>query len=171
MRQLARCALLAVAGGAGVLAPMAHAQPRATTLPCGHGVQVSSNGAPLRELLQELAGSLHFELKYLASENPPIRLDGRLGTLELIELLSEQANLAVRYRRDPACKGQLKIASIWVLSRASGASATRSADAPVAAPGAVPASLPPAVAAPPSASGDGQAEYLRLHGLPSPPQH
>lgn len=171
MNKLACLASGAIAACGLLAAVPAAAQPKSIALPCGQGVQVSSNGAALREVLQEMAGSLKFQLQYLSSENPPIRLEGRHGTLQLVQLLSNQANLAVRYRHDANCKGELRIASIWVLSPGGGAAAVRPPPPaavippPAVAPAPAPTPTPVRASPPPNNGADSNEEYLRAHGL------
>lgn len=143
---------------AGCLVGPAAAQASAAAPACGQGVRVASSGAGLRELLEELATTLRFDLQYWATDNPRVRVQGRHATLDLVRLLSQDANMVVRYRPDRACKGEWKIASIWVVSAGVAAAGT-SAPAMRAAP---PVTAP---APPVNANGEGNEEHLRAHGL------
>ena len=140
----------------------ASAQPTAVALVCGQGVLVTSNGAGLRELLQEMATSLKFDLQYWSDDNPGIRVKGRHAALDLVQLLSQDANLLVRYRTDRFCKGELKIASIWVVSPSAAEGGATRAPAVRLAP---PVAAAAAVAVPANTSGEGNQEHLRAHGL------
>lgn len=120
---------------------------------------MTSNGAGLRELLKEMATSLKFDLQYWSDDNPRIRVKGRHAALDLMQLLSQDANLLVRYRTDRFCKGELKIASLWVLSPGAAEGGAPRAPAVRLAPPVA------AVAVPANTSGEGNQEHLRAHGL------
>lgn len=159
--------LLITAGGIGATFPlMAAPTVRVTALSCQEGVLISSDHAPLSQLLREMSQVLGFKLEYRATDSPAFTHDGRHGAVELVAALSHRANLIARYSADQRCPGQLRIDTLWVLpgSPASSTAAARPA-APVGATPAAPRSLAPA---PPDPA---LQEHMRAHGMLLPAGH
>jgi hypothetical protein len=121
-------------------------------------IVLSTGATPLRELLQKMASSLHFDLHYGTQDNPAVAMGGQHTAVALMERLAAHANMAVKYREDPRCPGQLKIAAVWVLPGQALASAP-SRPAPLALAPAADASG----SAPAREPGPADA-YLRAHG-------
>jgi hypothetical protein len=161
---------------------------RVERLACAEGLQLTSRGAPLSQVLQQMSQTLGFELKYWSHDDPPIHWDARRQPIELMTALSQQANLLVRYVPDRRCAGRSRISSVHVLPVGQAAAPTRPAAAAprTAAPGAASATLPaaaravpraaaPARPAPPAAVNaapfeydESQDEYMRAHGIEPP---
>lgn len=190
MKLSRRPCLLALATAVAAVQALGAPAVRVERLACGEGVQVSSRGAPLSQVLQQMSTTLGFELKYWGNDDPPIDWDVRQRPMELMSLLSNRANLLVRYEPDRRCAGQSRIASVHVLPtgtakapprpapvvRASATAAARGAEAghapAPAAPGtARPRPAPAGGAAPAMAHQQDEAmqAYLRAHGMDPQP--
>ncbi len=135
---------------------------RVAALGCKQGIQVTSKGATLSQVLRRMAQTLHFEHEYWAQDDPVLDLDMRSQPIEVMALLSAQANLIVRYAPDRRCAKLWRIASVWVLPAGEvlvGNRRIERARAP----------LPPTPAYGSGAiTDDGSAgvrDYLRAHGL------
>jgi len=136
-------------------------------LACADGVQVTSRGAPLSQVLLRMSQTLGFELKYWAREDPPVHWDVRRQPMELMAALTGKANLMVRYVPDRRCAGRSRIASVHVLPTHAG---------PAVAPARPPAAVASRAAAPvtprsnaPFEYDAANAEYMRAHGISPPP--
>jgi hypothetical protein len=91
------------------------AEPAPVATPCR--IDISPASVPLKELLQHLSRARQFDLHYEDLEDPSIVVAGRHTPEALMERLSKDANIAVRYRLDKRCPRELQIASVWVLPR------------------------------------------------------
>ena len=135
---------------------------RVADVGCKDGVQVTSKGATLSQVLQRMSQTLHFELQYWSQEDPVLNMDVRSQPIEVMALLSAQANLIVRYAPDRRCARRWCIASLWVLPGGEVRAGNYRAERP---------SLPVSPAAAPlfadpiTNSRSGVDDYLRAHGL------
>jgi hypothetical protein len=86
-----------------------------TALGCARGVQLTSRGVPLSQLLQRLSQTLEFKLEYWAKEDPLITLDLQRHPTDLMQALATRANLMVRYVKDRRCPAHHRIDTVWVL--------------------------------------------------------
>jgi hypothetical protein len=101
---------------------------RVTRLSCQEGVAVVSEGARLSEVLTRLSGTLQFDLKYWASDDPPVHTNSRFLPADLIPSLTRNGNVAVRYRKDHRCKGQYEIHTVVVLTSTAGTKSDQPAE-------------------------------------------
>ena len=103
----------------------AAAQPlQVAQLDCRNGVQLSSRGVPFSQVLRQMASVMNFKLKYWAHEDPPINHSSTNIPLDLMNALSSNANLIVRYAPDRRCPGQWRVRNVWVLPGSHSASLT-----------------------------------------------
>lgn len=128
-------------------------------------IEIKTHDATLRDTLAVMAARLKFEFHDVGGDNPTVRLDDRLSPEAAMERLSRIANLAVQYRYEKRCPGQLQIAAVWLLPRQSTASSV-----PLPPPPAIPqespaTQLPLADALKPEAA---EELYLRAHGAHVP---
>ncbi|MEQ1807352.1 MAG: hypothetical protein ABL900_18385 [Burkholderiaceae bacterium] len=136
---------------------------RVAALGCKQGIQLTSKGATLSQVLARMAQTLHFEHEYWSQDDPVLDLDMRSQPIDVMALLSSQANLIVRYAPDRRCAKRWRIASVWVLPAGEVLVGNRRRVERAAAP------LPPTPAYGSSAitdtGSDGVSDYLRAHGL------
>ena len=140
------------------------AQPallKVAVLGCKEGVQLTSKGATLSQLLRRMSQTLHFDHEYWAQEDPVLNLDMRSQPIEAMAFLSGQANLIVRYAPDRRCANRWRIAAVWVLP--AGETLVGNYRVERARP---PAPAATAQASDPNDDGSrGVDEYMRAHGL------
>ncbi len=140
---------------------------RVASLGCKQGIQLTSRGATLSQVLGRMAQTLHFEHAYWAQDDPVLNLDMKSQPIEVMALLSSQANLIVRYAPDRRCAQRWRIASVWVLPAGEVLAGNRRIER-------APVPLPSATAYGSGAITDdgssGVSDYMRAHGLtPSGP--
>jgi len=82
---------------------------------CKSGVQLVARDAPLDQLLQRLAKSLHFQLHLETSADRIVNASIAAQAPELIARLAAQERVMVSQIDDPRCPGRSRVARVWVL--------------------------------------------------------
>ena len=115
---------------------------------CKAGVDLVARNAPLSAVLERLSEALRFRLHL--QERPDARVDVALSAPapELLkQLLSGHGRYIVTTTRDPRCRGQQRVARVWLLPEGGGArpssSLAVSQPRPATAPAVKPAVRPP----------------------------
>jgi len=132
---------------------------------CGSRVHLVASDARLSDVLKRLAQTLDFQLEFQATSDPVISINLSRPAAELIAKLAPSENVIVTEKQDPRCPRQRRIAKVWVLPNAKGASAGPAA--------------PAAITAQPSVDPDRRERmmklrkqledaYIREHGVPPP---
>ena len=149
------CAWLAALSG---MPEEASAAPRNDRPATCEPLRMAARQEPLSQLLRDLSAVRNFHLENWSTDDPVVTYVGG-SDVELMEALSGQANLMIRYAAAKECPGQWKIETIWVLpARANPVVATPT-------PAVIQIPVPtPAEAAAAKAAMD---MYMRAHGRPA----
>ena len=83
---------------------------------CGATVHLVARDAPLSEVLQQLAKSLHFELVG-AADDTRVNVDVARRPTDLVARLAGLDNISMTLEDNPRCPARERIVKLWVLPR------------------------------------------------------
>jgi len=84
---------------------------------CGATVHLVARDAPLSDVLQQLAKSLHFELVGAADDDTRVNVDVARRPTDLVARLAGLDNISMTLEENPRCPGRERIVKLWVLPR------------------------------------------------------
>ena len=97
------------------LAPLGAQEIKVSAAVCGSRVHVIASKASLSEVLGRLSNKLGFELRFEGNSDPTLDVDMAQEPRDLLANLAPAISLIIRQERDPRCRGQQRIAAVWVL--------------------------------------------------------
>jgi hypothetical protein len=150
-----RCAIVIALGAFVVCSAGVAAKPRVRA-DCD-SVRLAPGRQRLSQVLDKLSSVHTFRLENRNTEDPLVSHGGG-NQLEVMQELSHQANLLVRYKLVDGCPGQWRLERVWVLPR--------ELNAPV--PVQPTAGLPTREQADAAAAKQSMDMYMRAHGMDPP---
>ena len=82
---------------------------------CTSAVHLVARNALLSDVLERLAKSLGFVLRFEGNSGAVVNVDMSMPAPELVARLSPMESVIVTQSRDPRCPGQNRIVKVWVL--------------------------------------------------------
>jgi hypothetical protein len=87
------------------------------------GVHLFARDARLSDVLERLAESLGFQLRFEGISDSLVNMDAVMPAPQLVAKLSPVDSVIVSQTRDPDCPHQYRVVKVWLLAKATGASA------------------------------------------------
>jgi hypothetical protein len=82
---------------------------------CVSGVHLVAREARFSDILNRLARTLGFELRFESQNDPLVTVDAAYQPSELLMRLSPSANVSMTQAYDPRCPQQQRVIKVWVL--------------------------------------------------------
>jgi hypothetical protein len=108
---------------------------------CATGVHLVAQDARLSDVLNRLARTLGFQLRFQSDSDPLVSINTTRQPADLVTQLSPQENVSVAHARDSRCPNRERIVAVWVLPKTRGGVGTTAAPP---TPPVVPVPPPPA---------------------------